>query len=300
VGESVRSRPAALLRAGEGEIISDRTARTVMIKAGLPNLAMTWTRYAPGESGTDLHVHETHDDFWWILNGELTLDLGTGDDQETVVARAGDFVHVPAMVPHGFRNDSGDEVVYLNPHAPGAGFDDYMRALRDGRRRAAADFDQWPVPESGARPRSDARIVRAGEGQRIDLGPSGHSVIKCGGGDGGGAFTLLELTVQPGFGPVPHRHKELTDGFYVLDGELDVLMGDDWVKAGPGDYVVVPPGNVHTFTNNSDAPVRVLNIIAPGGFEQYLVEVAAELTPGARPDPPRKAEIAARYDFEAV
>jgi mannose-6-phosphate isomerase-like protein (cupin superfamily) len=313
VGESVRChpgdasrtvsprQPAALLRAGEGEVISDRTARTVMIKAGLPSLAMTHSRFSAGQEGTDLHVHEKHDDFWWILTGELTFDLGAGDDMVTEVAHAGDFVIVPSMVPHGFRNDSDAEVTFLNPHAPGAGFDDYMRALRDGRRRAAEKFDQWPVPDEGVRPASDATIVRAGEGQVIDLGPSAQSLIKCGGGDGLGALTVLELTVQPGFaGPLPHTHKELTDGFHVLDGRLDLRVGDEWTTAGPGDYAVVPPGNVHTFANKGDEPVRVLNIIAPGGFEQYLVEVAAELLPGAAPDPARMAEIAARYDFETV
>jgi mannose-6-phosphate isomerase-like protein (cupin superfamily) len=301
VGGSVR-RQAELLRAGDGEIISDRTARTVMIKAGLPGLAMTYSRYASGEKGTELHVHRTHDDFWFILSGELTFDLGAGDDTVTEVARAGDFVIVPSMVPHGFRNDSDAEVEYLNPHAPGAGFDDYMRALRDGRRRAAEKFDQWPVPDDdGVRPASDATIVRAGDGERIDLGLAGHGVIKCGGGHGQGALTVLELTVAGGFaGPLPHRHKDLIDGFFVLDGRLDVRVGDDWTTADPGDYVVVPPGNVHTFANKGEAPVRVLNILAPGGFEQYLVEVAAELTPGSAPDPARMAEIAARYDFDVV
>ena len=107
--------------------------------------------------------------------------------------------------------------------------------------------------------------------------------------------------MQPGFaGPLPHTHKELTDGFFVLDGQLDVRVGDDWMTAAPGDYAVVPPGNVHTFANKGDQPVRLLNIIAPGGFEQYLVDVAAELTPGSAPDPARMAEIAARYDFETV
>ncbi len=62
----------------------------------------------------------------------------------------------------------------------------------------------------------------------------------------------------------------------------------------------VPAGNVHTFANRGDAPVRVLNILAPGGFEQYLVEVAATLKPGAPPDPAAMAEVAARYDFEPV
>ncbi len=50
----------------------------------------------------------------------------------------------------------------------------------------------------------------------------------------------------------------------------------------------MPSGNVHTFLNRSDGMVRILNLMAPGGFEQFLKEVAR----GAA-----MAEIASRYDF---
>ena len=42
--------------------------------------------------------------------------------------------------------------------------------------------------------------------------------------------------------------------------------------------------------NRSGAPVRVLNIAAPGGYEGYLIEVAAELLAGDAADPVRMAE----------
>ena len=40
--------------------------------------------------------------------------------------------------------------------------------------------------------------------------------------------------------------------------------------------------------------------MAPGGFEQYLKEVAATSAPGEAPDPATMAEIASRYDFVPV
>jgi hypothetical protein len=55
---------------------------------------------------------------------------------------------------------------------------------------------------------------------------------------------------------------------------------------------------VHTFWNPGDSPVRLLNLMAPGGFEQYLKEVAEAAAPGAAPDPALMAEIASKYDFE--
>ena len=124
-------------------------------------------------------------------------------------------------------------------------------------------------------------------------------MFKATGDDGQGSLSVSESTIAPGFpGPIPHRHRTFVDSFYVLDGTLTLRVGDDTVEAEPGTYALVPPGLVHTFSNPSDSPVRFLNIMAPGGFEGYLREVAARAEPGAPPDPALMAEIASRYDFE--
>ena len=44
--------------------------------------------------------------------------------------------------------------------------------------------------------------------------------------------------------------------------------------------------------------MRVLNVMAPGGFEQYLKEAAAALPTDGHPYPAALAAIAAKYDFE--
>ena len=62
---------------------------------------------------------------------------------------AGSLARVPPMVVHGFRNASDADFRYLNFHAPGSGFADYMRALRDGRKLA---YDQHDPPAEGAPP----------------------------------------------------------------------------------------------------------------------------------------------------
>src|SRR5439155_13706155 len=87
------------------------------------------------------------------LAGELTVRLGA-DGAETGVP-AGTLVRVPPHVVHGFRNAVDAELRYLNLHAPGEGFADYMRGLRDGER---IDFDQHDPPPDGGRPASEAMI----------------------------------------------------------------------------------------------------------------------------------------------
>jgi quercetin dioxygenase-like cupin family protein len=74
-------------------------------------------------------------------------------------------------------------------------------------------------------------------------------------------------------GAEPHVHREHTDSFYVLEGELTFRLGPDLeqLTAPAGTFVAVPPNVVHGFDNDSSEPVRFLNFHAPsGGFADYL------------------------------
>jgi mannose-6-phosphate isomerase-like protein (cupin superfamily) len=84
-------------------------------------------------------------------------------------------------------------------------------------------------------------------------------------------FNLALITIQPQRGgPPPHAHESEDDSFYVLEGELTVLLEDSEVAAGAGTFVLVPPGVTHTFANRGDEVVRMLNIHAPAGFDLRL------------------------------
>src|SRR2546429_359677 len=101
-------------------------------------------------------------------------------------------------------------------------------------------------------------------------------------------------------GPVLHRHTRMVDSFYVLEGTLTVRVEDEEHGLGPGSYAFVPPGVAHTFSNPSDETVRMLNLQAPGGLEQYLKELGSALKPGEQADPAVMATLASRYDFASV
>jgi mannose-6-phosphate isomerase-like protein (cupin superfamily) len=64
-----------------------------------------------------------------------------------------------------------------------------------------------------------------------------------------------------------HVHADEDDAFYILEGELTFVVDDEEVVAGPGTFVLVPPGVRHGFTNHADTPVRMLNLHAPAGFD---------------------------------
>jgi quercetin dioxygenase-like cupin family protein len=136
-----------------------------------------------------------------------------------------------------------------------------------------------------------------GEGERHDAGPA-QIVVKATGEHTGGSFFLSESTLAPGFaGPPPHRHRELHDMFYVLEGTLTLRLGNRTIEAGPGSFACVPPGVVHTFRNDSDHPVRMLNLNTPAGFEDYMRDVAEAARSGPL-TPEAIARVASRYDFD--
>jgi mannose-6-phosphate isomerase-like protein (cupin superfamily) len=67
-----------------------------------------------------------------------------------------------------------------------------------------------------------------------------------------------------------HVHADEDDAFYIVEGELTFTLGDEEVVAPPGTFVLVPPGVPHGFRNDGNAPVRMLNIHAPAGFDRRI------------------------------
>ncbi len=214
---------------GGGEIIGDSAERRVEILSEVDSLHATWSRFGPGRDGASLHVHRHHSDVFYVIAGELTVKLGPGGDEVTVPA--GSVARVPPLVVHGFRNASAADVRYLNFHAPGTGFADYMRGLRDKRPVA---FDQHEPPEDGGRPPSEAQIADRADVEAIGVVERRDSVA-------------------------PHVHRDAVESLYVLDGAIDVTVRDRELRAEAGTWVQVPPGFEHAIA----ADGRYLSIHTP-------------------------------------
>jgi quercetin dioxygenase-like cupin family protein len=81
----------------------------------------------------------------------------------------------------------------------------------------------------------------------------------------GGALSTVHVTLETGAdGAKPHRHEKSAEMFYVLDGNLRVLSGEQIVHARRGDVIVVPPHLPHAFSAEADSRAEVLIVIAPG------------------------------------
>ena len=131
-------------------------------------------------------------------------------------------------------------------------------------------------------------VVKPDEGRSVWLGGMGV-VFKVSGADTGGAFAVVEHPIEPGRLVLPHVHLREDEYSYVLEGTIGARVGDQDVTAGPGSYLFKPRGLMHTFWNAGPGPARILEVIAPAGFENYFAELAGTGGPGRRP------ELAAKY-----
>ena len=113
-----------------------------------------------------------------------------------------------------------------------------------------------------------------------------------------GGFSLVEHPMPPRALAAPlHRHSREDEYSFVLEGRMGALLGDHVVYAEAGDLVHKPRDQWHTFWNAGDEPCRILEIIAPGGFEDFFDELVDASLAGA-PEPEWLAALGARYGLE--
>jgi mannose-6-phosphate isomerase-like protein (cupin superfamily) len=118
------------------------------------------------------------------------------------------------------------------------------------------------------------------------------------GEEAGKLFSLVEHPMSPRALAAPlHRHTREDEYSFVLEGRMGALLGDDVVEAGPGDLVFKPRNQWHTFWNAGDEPCRILEIIAPSGFEHFFRELS-DLGGALKAAPEALAELNARYGLE--
>jgi mannose-6-phosphate isomerase-like protein (cupin superfamily) len=83
-------------------------------------------------------------------------------------------------------------------------------------------------------------------------------------------FNLSIIEIKAGRELEAHTHEEEDDAFYILEGEMTFVFGGKEAGAGPGTFVLVPPGVEHGFRNDGAIPVWMLNIHAPAGFDRRI------------------------------
>ena len=85
--------------------------------------------------------------------------------------------------------------------------------------------------------------------------------------DTGGGFSLIEVFLKSGNEPPPHVHEREDELFYILEGEMDVYVGNEVFNVGAGECLFLPKHKPHTFVVRSPK-LRNLVLFVPGGLEE--------------------------------
>jgi quercetin dioxygenase-like cupin family protein len=106
------------------------------------------------------------------------------------------------------------------------------------------------------------RKIGVGEGEKFDVAGA-HLVWKVKAEDSAYSFSVNELTLAPGESVPVHSHTS-AECFYVLAGEVHFFRlkdgKEDWVRATPGELMLLSPNSLHGFVNLGEATCRLLGV----------------------------------------
>jgi quercetin dioxygenase-like cupin family protein len=107
-------------------------------------------------------------------------------------------------------------------------------------------------------------------------------------------FALLEIDASPGSQPPLHVHREEGEGWFVLDGEITLWVGDETHTLCPGQFLFAPPRIPHTL-RIGERGARYL-VIARESFEAFVRAVGAL----GEPDPEQLTAVAAEHGIDIL
>ena len=101
-----------------------------------------------------------------------------------------------------------------------------------------------------------------------------------------GAYFVLEGMVPPGAGPPPHIHHDQIETFYVVEGQLEIMVDGQVHEAKAGDFVHVSKGSPHSFINRSQTPAKLIATFVPAANVERFFREAMEETKDRNATPP--------------
>lgn len=93
-------------------------------------------------------------------------------------------------------------------------------------------------------------------------------------------FSCIEAVLAPKkIAGSPHKHDNLDELMYVLEGTASILMGDDVVEVAAGGWHLRPRGIVHVVWNSGNENLRLIDMYFNQNFEDYLEELYHKIIP---------------------
>jgi quercetin dioxygenase-like cupin family protein len=245
-----------------------------------------WVDEPPAGVGPPKHVHSREEEGFYVLEGQVKFRAGPVDS----VLTKDDFIALPKGIPHSWINTStgnarlitftagaGNEGFFLTLGAPGFGPAGPRATLpleeinARTRRYGVTYMETADDPMEGALQIGAGRspiVVRPAEGERLHAGGAVYSVKACGPVTMG-AYTLIEVHIEPGGVMPSHRHAAFEEGVYVLDGSVRATLDGETYQATAGSFLIIPWGLPHEIRNTEGSAARLLLLSVPGGVEDF-------------------------------
>ncbi|MEM1337774.1 MAG: cupin domain-containing protein [Bacteroidota bacterium] len=124
-----------------------------------------------------------------------------------------------------------------------------------------------------------------------------HCFVKLSSHHTNGELSFVEDTLKPGFYLARHHHKIMTEVFYILEGEVELIFDDETITARPGDTVTVPPFVWHAASCKNGG--KMLTIFHKGQFDLYL-EKLSKMSDSDFKDAELMRSVSAKFDIYEV
>jgi mannose-6-phosphate isomerase-like protein (cupin superfamily) len=157
--------------------------------------------------------------------------------------------------------------------------------------------DEAPLPKPPASTKLSRKAVYIAPNSRRH-GKFSQIAFKMASEDTDGLLGSTELVLEPGtIGAVPHLHRGFDEICRVLEGTVDIMVGDQVTAVPAGGWHLRPRGQIHAFWNSGTVQARCVEIYIPGGHERFMNELADLFEDG----PPKREAVqalATHHDIE--
>lgn len=107
----------------------------------------------------------------------------------------------------------------------------------------------------------------------------------------GDVFALVEAYLPPGFETPYHVHRAEDEAYYVIEGEVTLIIDGQQIVAGPGTFAFGPRNIPHGYRTTRSGPSRMLLLAAPAGFDQFILEASVEARERSLPTEPQPPDL---------
>ena len=125
-------------------------------------------------------------------------------------------------------------------------------------------------------------------------GPGDQYTFLVTGDQSNGAYFIMEGIIPPGGGPPLHIHHREEECFYLLDGTLEITLGEKIFNATTGAFIQIPRGTLHRFHNTGSTTARMLLLFSPAGMDKYFEETLEPVQDRTAAIPPISESVIAR------